>query len=68
MTELENQTAEYSLPREIRMSNDDFKFFLLTLALDEEPNDKLKELAAMPAPPKEILAPDTETTVGGEKR
>lgn len=35
---------QYNLPREMVMSQRDFKLFLVALDSDEEPNDKLKTL------------------------
>jgi len=36
--------TDYILPREIKMSKQDFKLFLVALDSDEEPNEKLKAL------------------------
>jgi uncharacterized protein (DUF1778 family) len=39
-----DSSTEFDLPREIRMSQRDFKLFLVALEADEEPNDKLRAL------------------------
>lgn len=38
--------ASFQLPKDLKMSQRDFKLFLVALESDEEPNDKLKSLFA----------------------
>jgi uncharacterized protein (DUF1778 family) len=38
--------ASFRFPKDLKMSQRDFKLFLVALESDEEPNDKLKALFA----------------------